>query len=96
MPKRNRAAERKRAERRPTTEPGYLFEPVGIVVQTEQTWAEHEEQMRPDEPASFVPLSRRFDGSRNRMTSRPQSEPAETVVPVNRAARRAAQRASKR
>lgn len=42
MPKRNRAAERKRQERRPKSEPGWLFAPVGVIVQTEQTWAERE------------------------------------------------------
>lgn len=44
MPKRNRAAERKRRERPPREIPGHLIEPVGVIVQTEQTWAERERE----------------------------------------------------
>jgi hypothetical protein len=43
MPSRNRAAERKKRERRSKSEPGWLFTPVGVIVQTEQTWAEREQ-----------------------------------------------------
>lgn len=46
MPKRKRSLERKRAERRPKSEPGWLFQPVGKIVQTEQAWAEREESSR--------------------------------------------------
>lgn len=42
MPARKRAAERKRRERHPKIVPGWTVKPVGVIVQTEQTWAERE------------------------------------------------------
>lgn len=42
MPKRKRAAERKRQERHPKEMPGFLYEDVGVTVQTERMWAERE------------------------------------------------------
>lgn len=49
MPKRKRAAEAKRKARPPREIPGWTVEPIGKVVQMEDTWAAYEAQHAPEE-----------------------------------------------